>query len=394
MAATEKNGKKTAKTNETTYEKSSGGSGSSSGDSVSVNGYGDGDTYSKLKDLVLSNVDSLTNNNSEEVTETHNKVTTPDNQVTTGSTTTAKSESTPNSTTTSSSSSSTSSGVSSANLDLTAPLVTLDHSAGSYSEVINVKMSSSESGRVYYCLGLNACCTPTQWVSNNFNIAPIMVGADDGTYCLSVMAEDLSGNRSDVLKQQYTINTNLPSINVNYNSKLYIQTTEAMQVVITSRKFGLSDYSYWALNIHDNILTNTCSDIVNQYSQTTYGIGFPISFSSLTSSDQIAFSLDKSNLNYGENYIAQIVHNSAVTGETSYSCPVQKVVLEDFEFKPMNVIGRMPASNSSSITEFQGGVSSFGYFSPTPSTKKSGDGRTLSTDQTLYLESGIVNILN
>ncbi|MFN8369308.1 MAG: hypothetical protein U0T83_01650 [Bacteriovoracaceae bacterium] len=391
IAATE-SGKRMAKTNETVYEKSSDG-GSSSGSSSSGSASSGNEASGNVRDIVATNVDSVGSNESEVTSATTNNSSTDSekkseeqNSVTNTNKTTDNTTSL-NSSTTNSSPQVTSS-------DTSPPLITLDHSAGSYSSSINVKMSSSESGKVYYCLGQNGCCTPIQWVSNNFNIPPVLVGDEDGNYCLSVMAEDLNGNRSDILRQQYTINSNIPNISVQYSSNLYLQTTEVMQVSITSNKFGRSAYTYWALNIHDNILSNTCTDIVNQYSQSTYGIGFPVSFDSLSLSDQITFNLDKSNLNYGENYIAQIVHNANKSGEASYSCPIQKIVLEDFEFKPSSVIGRMPASNASNITEFQGGVSTFGYFSPTPSTKKSGPGRTLSTDQSLYLESGVVNILN
>lgn len=240
---------------------------------------------------------------------------------------------------------------------------------GSFNNPIGINLSCSSISVIKYCLELDTgagCCDPhAAGVTYN---SQVIVGAQNGNYCLSYYGESDSAGTSLDSQHSYTINSTLPDLQVAHPQINYQTTQLAGKSIINSSDFGKAGFYIGQINLktHDPgpaALNLDCEEIITNY--VSLPAPAPLSILSLldVSLDnpavQIEIPLRVDQLEYGDNFITSYISDNNFAAPI-YACSTSKVVLFDFEFFQEELAFGDVGDNS--VREFTGGFSSFGFF--------------------------------
>ena len=237
---------------------------------------------------------------------------------------------------------------------------------GAFGQPIQVSLTCSSSSTIKFCVQENTCCDPE--VEGTSYSAPIVLGGQNGTYCLSYVGIGKGSKLSMVSHQSYTFNNTFPDLQVNF-PKINYQTTQlAGYNFLTSSDFGKSNFQIGEINLknHDpgpSGLQLDCSEIVEQSSSLTASVPelifAPMDQSMITPGNQLNVPLSLTKLIYGDNFITSYSADLNYPAPL-YSCSTNKVVLNDFEFFDAEATHGDVGSNS--VREFSASFVSYGFF--------------------------------
>lgn len=237
---------------------------------------------------------------------------------------------------------------------------------GSFGNPVGITLACVYPSAIKYCLSTGACCDPE--TAGTVYTTQVVVGPQDGNYCLSYIGDSATGGSSVVYEQSYIIDSTFPNLNVSHEKTFY-QTTELIgRSFISSTDFGKANFSIGQINLksHDpgpGDLNYNCDEIIANY--VTLPSPFPlevltlfdVSLAPLGSQVEIPLRLDQ--LDYGDNFITSYIENNSFVVPL-YSCSTTKVNLDDFEYFQADVSQSEPGDNS--VREFEGEFSSYGFF--------------------------------
>lgn len=240
---------------------------------------------------------------------------------------------------------------------------------GSFGNPVGITLACAYPSAIKYCLSTDVCCDPE--TAGTVYTTQVVVGPQDGTYCLSYIGDSVTGGSSVVYEQSYIINSTFPNLNVSHE-KIFYQTTELIGTsFISSTDFGKANHSVGQINLknHDpgpGDLNYNCDEIIANYVSLPSPFPlevltlFDVSLAPLASQVEIPLRLDQ--LDYGDNFITSYIENNSFVAPL-YSCSTTKVNLDDFEYFQADVSQGEPGDNS--VREFEGGFSSYGFFEAT-----------------------------
>jgi len=242
-------------------------------------------------------------------------------------------------------------------------------SGGSFNNPIGVTLNCSTISTIHYCVGIDSgsgCCDPHS--ASSVYSSRIVVGPDNGNYCLSYYGESASAGLSVDYSHSYTINSTLPNLQVAHPQINYQTTQLTGKTLVTSTDFGKSGYSIGQVNMmtHDpgpSALNLKCEEIVSNYTNYTAPNALEILTALDVSGDnpglqiEIPFRLDQ--VDYGDNYVTSYIVNSNYVVPL-YSCSTTKITLNDFEYFQENIAFGDTGTNA--VREFSGGLTPFGFF--------------------------------
>jgi hypothetical protein len=259
-----------------------------------------------------------------------------------------------------------------------------------------VTISCTSAATIRYCLSENTCCDPetsgTTYTSN------VVIGAQQGTYCLSFYGESTSSSiESSIVQQSYTISNTLPHLEVSH-PQIFYQTTElAGMGHIASDDFGKLNFGVGQVNLKNNDpgpsgLDLDCDEIVTNY--VTFPPVTPVILSffdtlGVSPLSQLDVPFTRTHLEYGDNFITTYMTNNNHPAPL-YSCSTTKVTLEDFEFFQGEVAHAEDGTNT--VREFSGGLSSYGFFEEETTVYRGPAGTSAEEMDGQRLESGIFSI--
>lgn len=239
---------------------------------------------------------------------------------------------------------------------------------GAFGNPIQVSITCTAAADIKYCLQDGVCCDPeTEGTSYS---GPIVIGAEDGNFCLSFYGETAAFKVSNVVQQSYTINNTFPDVQVSFN-KIFYQTTQlAGEHYLRSNDFSKSNYWIGEINLKANDpgplgLNMDCQDIVENY--VTLPAPTPATLFTQMHMAPIAFGLQLnvplqlSKLIYGDNFLTSYVLNDNFAAPL-YSCSTNKLTLSDFEFFAAEASHGETGTNQ--VREFSGSFVAYGFFEP------------------------------
>lgn len=277
-----------------------------------------------------------------------------------------------------------------------------DVGAGAYNNPISVAINCTTTATIKYCVSNTACsvstCDPTAGAVYS---SPVVIGATQGSFCLSFTGTSTAGIVSTEVDANYIINNTLPHLDVTHVQTWY-QTTELTGVsAIASNDFGLPGFGAGQINMKHNDpgasgLNLACDEIATNY--VTYPAPAPLSIldlfdtSGIANTDQIDVPLVLADLEYGDNFITSYMKNSNYAAPL-YSCSTTKVRLEDFDYFQADSSHGEDGTNT--VREFAGGFTAYGFFEPEladPMLPRSPAGVSAEETSGERLESGIFSI--
>lgn len=237
---------------------------------------------------------------------------------------------------------------------------------GSFGNPIGITLSCTYPSTIKFCLSKDNCCDPESG-GTTYN-TQVVVGKNNGNYCLSYMGDSDTGGNSIVYQQNYTINSTLPNLTVGH-SKLFYQATELDGAsYIVSQDFGKANYSVGQINLktHDpgpNGLNYDCDEIISNYvnlvTPTPIEVLSLFDVSLAPKNVQVEIPMRADQIIYGDNYITSYIENNNFVAPI-YSCSTTKINLEDFEYFQSDASLSEVATNS--VREFESEFSSYGFF--------------------------------
>lgn len=262
--------------------------------------------------------------------------------------------------------------------------------SGSYAYAFDVTLSCSSSSHIKYCLSENTCCDPeTSGLSYS---GPVTINPGAGTFCLSfVGVSSSSGRLSAVVEKSYTLNPDLPDLQIAVTKKYY-QTTELEGLMsFTSADFGTRGFYAGVINLknHDpgsSGLNWSCEEILSDHgtlSSPVTSMAMPdTDVSGYSPSSQVDLFLSPTTLVYGNNRLTTYVQNATFT-EPVVSCSTNNIFLEDFPF--FETLPYHGVTGTDDVREFSGGFTHLGYFEDetTVYTGSHGDGSEVVASQEL-----------
>lgn len=277
-----------------------------------------------------------------------------------------------------------------------------DVGAGAYNNPISVAIKCTTTATIKYCVSNTACsvstCDPTAGAVYS---SPVVIGAAQGSFCLSFTGTSTAGIVSTEVDANYIINNTLPHLDVTHVQTWYQTTELGGTSAIASNDFGLPGFGAGQINMkHNNPgasgMNLACDEIVTNY--VTYPAPAPLSIldlfdtSGIANTDQIDVPLVLADLEYGDNFITSYMKN-ANHAAPLYSCSTTKIRLEDFDYFQADSSHGDEGTNT--VREFAGGFTAYGFFEPEladPMLPRSPAG--VSTEETSgeRLESGIFSI--
>lgn len=240
---------------------------------------------------------------------------------------------------------------------------------GSFNGPVGVQLSCSTNSTIKYCLAVDTgsgCCDPH--VGGLTYSSTIVVGAQNGNFCLSFYGESNQAGDSVDYENSYIVNSSLPHLQVAH-PQIYYQTTQLVgKSIINSSDFGRVGFAIGQINsgMQDpspSALNLDCDQIINN---TTF-LTAPVPISVLALLDvsldnptiQIEIPLRYEHLEYGDNFITSFIADNNFVAPI-YACSTAKVVLFDFDFFPEELI--FGDIGDSTVREFTGGFSAYGFF--------------------------------
>lgn len=237
---------------------------------------------------------------------------------------------------------------------------------GTYGNPIQVTLSCTAASEIKYCVQADTCCDPE--TSGTAYTIPVVIGANDGTICLSFYGETASNKISTVVEKSYTINNTYPDLQLSFPKISYQTTQLAGFHYLRSNDFSKSNYSVGEINLksHDpgpsgrNI---DCEEIVETYVTFVAPVPAlvfnPLDMFGITFGNQLNVPLVLSNLDYGDNYLTSYAVNNNFAAPL-YSCSTNKVTLNDFEYFAPEASHGDVGTNAS--REFAGSFVAYGFF--------------------------------
>lgn len=241
--------------------------------------------------------------------------------------------------------------------------------AGSFNHPIGVTLSCSSASTIHYCVSVdtgNGCCDP--FTAGTVYSAKIGIGATNENYCLSFYGDSPVSGLSEVYEQSYTINSQLPDLQVGHQQIQYQTTQLAGKTFLTSLDFGKSGYGAGVINLksHDPApaaANLNCGEIVESHSllapPSPLEILALLDVSLETPATQLEIPLRLDQLEYGTNFLTGYMLNDNYDLPL-YSCSTSAIVLSDFEFYEHQPAFGDPGDNTT--REFTGSLTSFGFF--------------------------------
>jgi hypothetical protein len=285
----------------------------------------------------------------------------------------------------------------SSNTDLTAPIVASDKNSGTYSSSLEVNLTINEPGDISFCIQSGGDCCGQDSEFTSYSEA-IVIGESSGEFCLSYTGEDTSGNVSELVSQNFLIDSTLPNLSIS-SSKTFFQTNELSgSISISSSEKGKSGYR---ISQHNSKAVDPssgeCEDINTLFPVVSSGADITVNDSVESSKflldlvstpDTIKVPLALSNeLEYGENHFITVIENFNNSDGSLFGCQVQKITLSDF-----NIFGNMSGGTNPTDRLF-GGFGNFGHFKTSDAdTSESGSKKTILSDQ--ILENSFVESVN
>ena len=242
-------------------------------------------------------------------------------------------------------------------------------SGGSFGHPIGITLSCSQNSVIQYCVSIdsgNGCCDPFN--SGSLYTSKIGIGSENADYCLSYYGESSTSGITDVYQNNYTINSQLPDLQIGHQMIQYQTTQLSGKIYLTSQDFGKSGYAMGLINLknHDPSPAATnlkCSDIVEfnnlTLTPTPTEILSLLDVSLENPATQLDILLNPGHLVYGENYVTGYMLNDNYDLPL-YSCSTSLITLLDFDF-----FDYQPAfgdSGNNTVREFSGSLTSFGFF--------------------------------
>jgi hypothetical protein len=225
-----------------------------------------------------------------------------------------------------------------------------------------------------------------------------VIGKENGNFCLSFYGESQVGGDSEVVQNNYTVNSTFPNLTVGMPQTFY-QTTELEGTTfIASTDFGKADYSAGQINFKSNDpgasgLGYDCQEIVedDHSSLTPMPIStlfnFDVSLASPSSQIQIPFREDK--IDYGINYITSYIKNNNYVAPL-YSCSTGTITLEDFDYFEADDAQSVAGDNN--LREFEGQFQSYGFFEADAQVFRGPAGISSEELNGTYLKSGLFSV--
>lgn len=237
---------------------------------------------------------------------------------------------------------------------------------GSFGNPIGVTLECVHPSTISYCLGKGACCDP-ETTATTYS-TKVVVGAQNGNYCLSYYGHSEAEGDSVTYQQSYIINSTLPSLTIG-TPKTFYQTTELEGTsFVSGQDFGKDNFYIGQINLksHDPGLAGlnyNCEEIINNYATLSLPtplevlIPFEVALTSVSSQVEIPFRLDQ--IDYGDNFLTSYIINNNFDAPL-YSCSTTKINLEDFEFFQVDVSQSEIGDND--VREFEGQFLPYGFF--------------------------------
>lgn len=268
--------------------------------------------------------------------------------------------------------------------------------AGTFGNPVGVTITCNYLSDIKYCLSKDTCCDP-QSTGTAYSGA-VSVGAENGNFCLSFYGESETGGVSEVIQNNYTINSTYPNLVVG-SPKTYFQTTELSgETFITSSDFGKANYYGGQINFKTTDptpsgLNYTCTEIaendhlsLSPLPSTTLSL-FDVSGLLPTNEIKIPFREDK--LDYGVNFLSSYIKNNSYVVPL-YSCSTTQIILEDFNYFESTMAQASVGDNN--VREFEGQFSSFGFFEEDAQVFRGPAGESTNEKSGTYLESGLFSV--
>jgi len=267
---------------------------------------------------------------------------------------------------------------------------------GAYGSPIEIGLTCSAPSEIRYCVSMGTCCDPLS--SGELYSSKIVLGEQDGDYCVSFYGRDASDSESKVVQKNYNIDLTFPSLDVTH-PKRYYQTTELSGVShLASDMFGRLNFGIGVINLKSNDpgpsgFNLGCEEIVNNYmSLPAPAPKEVLSFFNTVSvapTDQLNVPLRLDQLSYGDNFITSYMadNNFAVP---LYSCSTTRVRLEDFDYFQADASHAVAGTNA--VREFSGGFTGYGFFEEEEDVYRGPAGEGIASTGNEILESGIHSI--
>lgn len=271
-----------------------------------------------------------------------------------------------------------------------------DLGAGTFEAPVTVNLSCSTAATVEYCVSDSGCCDP-RGTSTTFS-APITIGQDEGTYCLSFYGTTSQGSESGLRSITYSFSAAAPNLQVSHPLRQF-QTTQLPGVMhLTSSGFAKNDFQIGVINMKDHDpgpmgLNWDCDALVNGHAGLTSPVTTiplaPLDMSTLMPNSQLDVFMDGLELQYGTNNITSYVANRSFATD-AYACQSTTITLEDFAYFESSSSQAEVGTNL--VREFAGAFSSYGFFEPDATVFRGPAGTTVETSGNEVLQSGLFAI--
>ena len=279
---------------------------------------------------------------------------------------------------------------------------TATQGSGVYSTAILVQISCTASATIRYCISQGSCCDPSSGIIYTPG-TNILMGSEDGDYCLSFEGESSSGVvASNIEKRNFKFVSGAPNLQSSH-PKIQYQTTELVGLnFLTSNDFGKSNYGMGQVNFKtydpsSDVAANGCEDVLETYifnpstppSPTPSIILALLDLVTVAPGSQLEIPMRADQLDYGVNHImSYLVDNTE--GTPNYVCSTQAVTLEDFDFFTHEEAHGIAGTNQ--VREFSAGFSPYGFFEAEDSLYRGPAGLSGEEQGDQRLEAGLFQI--
>lgn len=266
---------------------------------------------------------------------------------------------------------------------------------GAYANPIEIALTCSAPSEIRYCIGVGSCCDPLS--SGLVYSSKIIIGENEGDYCLSFYGRDSSDSESKTFERNYNINLTLPHLEVAH-PKRYYQTTELSGMShLASDMFGRVNFGVGVINLTSNDpgpsgLNLGCDEIVDNYMSFPGASKLVLDFfhtAGIAPTDQLNVPLRLDQLSYGDNYITTYMVDQNFVAPL-YSCSTTRVRLQDFDYFQADASHAVPGTNA--VREFSGGFNGYGFFEADTEVYRGPAGVGTSTLQEEVLETGLFSV--
>ncbi len=261
---------------------------------------------------------------------------------------------------------------------------------GAFGNSVAVNLSCSAAADIKFCLQEETCCDPES--AGTTYSSPIVIGSQDGNFCLSFYGETASSKVSSVIQQSYTINDTYPDLQISF-PKINYQTTQLAGLnLLHSSDFSQPNHLIGEINLKShnpgpNGLNMDCQEIVENYvglSSPAASVVFdPMDMLGIGSAVQLNVPLMLAKLDYGENFLTSYIVNNSFSSPL-YSCSTNKVKLNDFEF--------FAFEDSHAEVEFAGSFVGYNFFEADADVHRTPAGSASQSDNGQELRVGSFGI--